>query len=333
MLLRARRGDAERVHLRYVRDGEPAVVEAVVDQDDGDETWWRATFRVTNPVTRYWLCRRRTRYNWLNGNGLSGDRGGGIGRLRGHARRGRPRLAPLLGDLRDLPRPLRDHRSSAEGTVIGDREGVDDASDSGHDAARMFGGAFFAPARLDHIASLGANAIYLTPIFPADLAHATTRRPSIGEIPAVAALRRSPSWCPRRTPGISADRRSHAQPHRLTSRVVRDRIRSTRTRPTRLLPLRQGAARRLCLVSRRPVATEADWRSGELHARMRAVLRRWPTSLDGWRIDVANMAGRFRSVDLNHDVARWGAPHGALLVAERGHDYRPTSTAPVGTAR
>ena len=40
---------------------------------------------------------------------------------------------------------------------------------------------------------------------------------------------------------------------------------------------------------------------------MADVVRRWlepPFDLDGWRIDVANMTGRYRDIDVNHEVAR-----------------------------
>ncbi len=60
------------------------------------------------------------------------------------------------------------------------------------------------------------------------------------------------------------------------------------------------------------------------------VVRRWITGdspLDGWRVDVANMTGRYRGQDLNHDIARQmrlamdeAAPD-ALLVGEHCHDY------------
>jgi len=60
------------------------------------------------------------------------------------------------------------------------------------------------------------------------------------------------------------------------------------------------------------------------------VVRKWisgPQGLDGWRVDVANMTGRYKAQDLNHEVARQmrQAMHDsrpdALLVAEHGHDF------------
>ena len=44
------------VALRAVRDGEPRVVRAEVDEETETDTWYRATFTVDNPTTRYrWL--------------------------------------------------------------------------------------------------------------------------------------------------------------------------------------------------------------------------------------------------------------------------------------
>ncbi len=53
---------------------------------------------------------------------------------------------------------------------------------------------------------------------------------------------------------------------------------------------------------------------------------RGPNGLDGWRVDVANMAGRMGSIDVTHDFARdvreamASEEPDLLLVAEHGHD-------------
>jgi alpha-glucosidase len=69
-----------------------------------------------------------------------------------------------------------------------------------------------------------------------------------------------------------------------------------------------------------------NWSSPELRSRMERVFRTWlDEGLDGWRIDVANMVGRYRLMNLNHDVGAWARDLVAdgLLLAEHGHDYRP----------
>ena len=56
------------------------------------------------------------------------------------------------------------------------------------------------------------------------------------------------------------------------------------------------------------------------------MLRRYlELGLDGWRVDVANMTGRYRDLDLNREVSKWmrEVVGDALLVAEHGHDFRP----------
>ena len=77
---------------------------------------------------------------------------------------------------------------------------------------------------------------------------------------------------------------------------------------TRVLLLRRAPAARLRELVRRADPAEARLALARSSAtRMLGVVRRWlepPYALDGWRIDVANMAGRFRDVDLNHEVAR-----------------------------
>jgi alpha-glucosidase len=82
-----------------------------------------------------------------------------------------------------------------------------------------------------------------------------------------------------------------------------------------------------------PTLPKFDHRSEELRRRLYegpdSVVAKWlrpPFDLDGWRIDVANMAGRYRDVDLNHLVATETRRTMALvkpdtyLVAEHGHD-------------
>ncbi len=70
--LRAPHGAAANVWLRYVADGEPRTAEAVVDEDSGGETWWRAELPVPNPTVRYrWLVDGgNAGYRWLNGIGM-----------------------------------------------------------------------------------------------------------------------------------------------------------------------------------------------------------------------------------------------------------------------
>jgi alpha-glucosidase len=181
-------------------------------------------------------------------------------------------------------------------------------------------------AHLDHIEALGANAIYLTPIFPAGSTHrydaSTFDRvdPLLGGEEGLAALAEAA-----RSRGI---------------RLVGDlTLNHCGNEHEWFRAAREGGPERefFYFDDSLPHGYEAwfgvrtlpklDWRSNELRTRMLGVVRRWlEAGLDGWRIDVANMIGRFRDLDLNQDVARLvrGAiRENELLVAEHGHDFRP----------
>jgi alpha-glucosidase len=165
--------------------------------------------------------------------------------------------------------------------------------------------------RLEHVARLGANALYLNPVFTApsnhkyDVADFEHVDPHLGGDAALARLREA-----------------------LTARGMRYVL--------DLVPNHVGASHRWFEVARSDrEASEAgfftfhehpdqylswlgvrslpklDYRSAELLRRMvtgpDAVVRRWlrpPYSADGWRVDVANMLGRAGQIQLSAEVAR-----------------------------
>ena len=72
--LRVPRGThVDDVAVRAVRDGEPRVVRAELDEETETDAWYRATFTVDNPTTRYrWLLAGGTvGYAWVNDLGLT----------------------------------------------------------------------------------------------------------------------------------------------------------------------------------------------------------------------------------------------------------------------
>jgi alpha-glucosidase len=176
-------------------------------------------------------------------------------------------------------------------------------------------------AHLDHIESLGANVVYLTPIFPAGSTHrydATTFDrvdPLLGGDEALASLTRA----------------AHAR----GIRVISD-----------LTPNHTGDKHEWFVAGERELylfdesgdyeswwgvksLPKLNWLSRELRTRMQSAAHRWlqaPYSLDGWRVDVANMSGRTGETDVNAEVAptlRSALNEDSLLVAEHFHDFRP----------
>jgi alpha-glucosidase len=330
--LRTRRGAADDVLLRYVADGEARTVAAVVDEEADGETWWRAELTAVNPVTPYrWLLAGgETGYGWLNGRGVIPREvsGGadfvltvGEGAPAWHAESVVYEIFPdrfaSSGAQRDAPEwavprawdtlPEGRGKNTAREWFGGDLPGIEQ--------------------HLDHVESLGANVIYLTPFFPARSTHRYDASsfdhvdPLLGGDDALRSLARA----------------AHGRGMRLIGDVTLnhcgaghewfERASADPSAPERDFfyfddSQLHGYASWLDVKS----LPTLDWRSAGLHERMGETLRRWlDAGLDGWRVDVANMVGRHGAIDLNREVARWAreVTAGSLLLAEHGHDYRP----------
>ncbi len=329
----------ERVFLRHVRDGEPKAVPAEKDAESEGETWWRASFPVTAESAHYrWLLDRGDEgYLWLNG--------GGIG-------------PTDVGDEQDFVLRVGDtgpdwHLESVVYEIFPDR--FSRAGAVGRDALpawavprawddlpegrgpntpfEWFGGDLPGiEQRLDHIARLGANTIYLTPIFPAGSTHRYDASsfdvvdPLLGGDDAFDSL-------------IAA---AHARGIRLIGDLTLNHCGSGHSwfRDAREFPASPERGffywddekyGKLDYASWFGVASlpKLNWADEELRRRMFDVARRWiDRGLDGWRIDVANMTARLGTYDANHEVARLtrdaitAEREDALLLAEHGHDFR-----------
>ncbi|MDX6409577.1 MAG: alpha-glucosidase [Gaiellaceae bacterium] len=312
----------ETVLVRYVENGEPR---SAVAEHDGSG-WWTARFPVTNPNVPYrWLLSGgEVGYAWLNGAGLSDhdipdsddfilsvDRGAPDWHVGAVVYEIFPdRFATSGLDVKPpewaIPRrwdelPIGRGPETPFEWFGGDLPGIE--------------------AHLDHIESLGANVIYLTPVFPAGSTHrydsTTFDRvdPLLGGDEALESLVRAA--------------------HDRGIRVISD-----------ITPNHTGDKHEWFVDGKRDLylfddtgdyeawwgiksLPKLNWLSADLRARIKAVARKWldePYSLDGWRVDVANMSGRTGETDVNGAVAptlREALRDDSLLVAEHFHDYRP----------
>lgn len=336
--LRVPRGTrVDAVAVRTMRDGEPHVVRATVDEDTATDTWWRATIPLANPTTRYrfLLATDGGGYSWLNGVGLVDhdttdaddfvlgiDAGGPEWHLSSvvyeifpdrFAASGAERVPPSWAVKRgwdDLPTG-RGPRTPVE-WFGGDLPGIEQ--------------------RLDHVEALGANVLYLTPFFPAGSTHRYDAEsfdhvdPLLGGDAALASLTAAAHARGLRVVGDLTT--NHCGIGHPWFRTARDEPNSEERGFFFFDPSYVHGYEAWLGVRTLP---KLDYRSAELQRRMAAVVRHWlspPYSLDGWRIDVANMTARHLAVDGNAEVARLVRESVAevladgLLVAEHGHDYR-----------
>ena len=332
----------ERVFLRYIGDGEPRAVAAERDEETGAETWWRASFPVTKQRAHYrWLLDGEDGYTWVTGAGL---------------------LANDVGDGSDFILPLDRggpewHLESVAYEIFPDRFARAGAASSadlpewavarpwdalpegrGRNTPReWFGGDLPGiEQHLDHIARLGANVIYMTPIFPAGSTHRYDASsfdvidPLLGGDEAFDSL-------------VTAAR---AKGMRLVGDLTLNHcgsghewFREGRAYPhtsehgffywddEAYAPLDYAAWYGV------PSLPKLNWADAELRRRMFGVVGRWlERGLDGWRIDVANMTARLGAYDENHEVARLtreaaeAACDEPLVLAEHGHDFRPDAS-------
>jgi alpha-glucosidase len=313
--------EVETVVLRFTEDGEARAAEAIADGDG----WWVARFPVRNPVVRYrWLFSGgELGYAWLNGLGVVDH--------------DVPDADDFVMSLDTAPEW---HLGSVVYEIFPDRfapGGLDvpppdwaiprrwDELPTGRGPEtplEWFGGDLRGvEQRLDHIERLGANVIYLTPIFPAGSTHrydsTTFERidPLLGGDEALESLSRA----------------AHARGIRVISDLTTNHTGDGHewfARGERDLYLfdESGDYESWWGVKTLP---KLNWRSPELRRRIQATARRWlqpPYALDGWRVDVANMSGRTGTTDVNADVAptlRAALNEDSLLVAEHFHDFRP----------
>jgi len=331
---------ADRVLVRYVHDGEPRYAVAEKDRETATETWWRASFRVDNPMTPYrWLLSGgHYGYAWLNATGVQ----------------------PFdVTDADDFVVTPGDggpdwHLESVVYEVFPDRfasSGLDvvppewairrgwDELPTGRGPEtpfEWFGGDLGGvEAHLDHVASLGANVLYLTPVFPARSTHRYDASsfdhvdPLLGGDEAL----------------VSLVRAAHARGIRVVGDLTTNHVGADHEW-FRAAADPGAPEREFFVFDERlehgyecwwgnPSLPKLDYRSPALRDRMfngkGSVVGRWlrpPYDLDGWRIDVANMTGRLSAVDVLPDVARGvhasavAARPDALVVAEHAYDVR-----------
>jgi alpha-glucosidase len=331
-----RRLSPDEVAVRYIRDGEPRGVHAVIDEETETEVWWRASFPVWNSTTSYrWvLAGGPLGYAWVNGAGLF------------------ERDVPDADDfvLSTFSAGPEWHLGSVVYQVFPDRF---EASGKGSAAPEwavprawdepptgrgpetpfeLYGGDLPGlERRLDHVAELGATALYLTPFFPAGSSHRYDSTsfdrvdPLLGGDDALASLTAA----------------AHARGIRVIGDLTLNHVGVQHEWFVAAQRDPQAAEHAFFFFDESlPHGYEAwlgvwtlpkvDWASQELRRRMVGVARRWlepPFELDGWRIDVANMVGRYGEQRLTGAVARELRAalvdyRDALLIAEHGHDYR-----------
>lgn len=309
--------DVERVWVRTTPDAEPKFHEALTDgAPRHGERWWRVDVPMTNPVVRYrFLLAGPGLTRWLNAAGVwdhDVTDGADFWLTSFTAPPAWLDDAVVYQIFPDRFAPSSAAHGELPAWAVA--SGWDDPLDPRWQVStkQIYGGDLGGiTAHLDHIIGLGANTLYLTPFFPAASAHRynaetfDTVDPLLGGTEALVALT--------------------SAAHRAGLRIIGD-LTTNHTGDAHAW-FRAAQADRSSeeasyyffdgdgpddYVGWFGVRTlpKLDHRAASLNRRMLvgagSVTGRWlepPVSLDGWRIDVANMTGRLGAVDTNHLVA------------------------------
>ena len=305
------------IWLRTTYDAEP-VFHPTTSSASGDAVWWEAELPVHNPVTHYrFLLVRGDEQEWLTGAGLVGHDVPDAADFRLAAYP----AAPDWG--RDgvvyQVFPDRFARSAAaDGRDVPDwamASGWDDeVAFEGNDPRtpmQLFGGDLDGITQhLDHVAQVGADVVYTTPVFPGESNHrynATTFTevdPLLGGDEAYARLSTAVHERGWRILGdLTTNHTGDTHEWFLSAADDPDD-------PHRSFYYFDDDGSYACWMGHGtlPKINHAD--RDVRHAMVEgpdSVVGRWlrpPYDVDGWRIDVANMTGRLADIDVAHEVAR-----------------------------
>lgn len=324
------------VHVRWLADAEPMFIRAQPERETEIETWWAANVELHNVVTsyRFLLEGGATGYGWLNGTGVHVRDVPDAADFRLVAFGSPPVWAADAVVYQVFPdrfaktvnRPVPDWAQPAEWS---------DPVRLGRDeiAQQLYGGDLDGvTCRLDHLQRLGANVVYLTPFFPARSNHRYDASTFDSVDPVLGgdqALERLVEAAHGRGMRVLGDLTTN---HTGASHEWFETARDDPDSDERGFYFFEGEDYVSWLGV--PTLPKLNYNSPELRRRLfedhDGVVRRWISGahgLDGWRVDVANMTGRYKAEDHNQEVARamrqaMGAlDTDKLLVAEHGHDY------------
>jgi alpha-glucosidase len=325
----------ERLWVRSVRDGEPLVTDAHVERRAGGGAVWATDLLVTNPVTsyRFLLGYADGSYRWLNGTGVHGRDVTDASDFRLSADHRLPDWVLDQVGYQIFPdRFERDERAAPTPDWALPADWDDPVHGEGPAVPHQWYGGTLdgVRRRLDHLRGLGASLLYLTPFFEARSNHRYDAC-SFDRVDAAlggdAALQQL----------LDA---AHADGLRvvgdLTTNHTGDHHAWFRTALEDPASVERGfyhfdgdGGYQAWLGV--PSLPKLDHGSAEMRRRLYeapdSTVARWlANGIDGWRIDVANMTGRFAASDLTRDVARRirrtmaATRPDAWLLAEHGHD-------------
>ena len=308
----------ESMWLRTTYDAEPVYVE-MHPSASGSTTWWEAGLLVHNPVTHYRFLIVRTdgSQEWLTGAGLAGHDVPDATDFRISAYPaapdwGRDAVVYQVFPDRFARSAAAADRATPDWALAADWDDeVAFEPDDPRTPMQLFGGDLDGiTEHLDHVAEVGADVVYTTPVFPGESNH----RYNASTFTEVDELLGGDEAYARLSTAV------HERGWRILGDLTTNHTGDTHEwflaaaddpdDPHRSFYCFDEDGTYACWMGHGtlPKVNHAD--RDLRHAMVEgpdSVVGRWlrpPYDVDGWRIDVANMTGRLGAVDVNHEVAR-----------------------------
>lgn len=308
----------ESMWLRTTYDAEPVYVE-MHPSASGSTTWWEAGLLVHNPVTHYRFLIVRTdgSQEWLTGAGLAGHDVPDATDFRISAYPaapdwGRDAVVYQVFPDRFARSAAAADRATPDWALAADWDDeVAFEPDDPRTPMQLFGGDLDGiTEHLDHVADVGADVVYTTPVFPGESNH----RYNASTFTEVDELLGGDEAYARLSTAV------HERGWRILGDLTTNHTGDTHEwflaaaddpdDPHRSFYCFDEDGTYACWMGHGtlPKVNHAD--RDLRHAMVEgpdSVVGRWlrpPYDVDGWRIDVANMTGRLGAVDVNHEVAR-----------------------------
>jgi alpha-glucosidase len=308
------------VWVRSTPDTEPHFDQAVEESRTDHEVWWRVRMLVRNPVQRYrFLVATGDDYLWLTGAGVFDhdvpDAFDFV--LSTHPPApdwGRDTVVYQIFPDRFARSAAADQRRVPAWAVPArwDDEVVHAGTDP-RTPLQLYGGDIDGiTEHLDHVEQVGADTVYLTPVFPGESNH-----------------RYNASTFEHVDDVLLGDLTTNhtGDTHEWFAKAVADPSSPERDY---YYFAEDGSYEGW---KGHPTLPKLDYTNEDLRRRFiegdRSIVAKWlkpPYDFDGWRIDVANMTGRYVDTDLTHEIARrirrtaTAQRSDALVLAEHAHD-------------
>ena len=326
--------------LRIYQDREPRFFQLRKLKEQGDENWWSASAEVINTITRYrFLFTTEDSYLWLNAAGLFSNDVTSAHDFHLIARPAHPSWLASSVFYQIFPDRFAksDTVRTPESWMVPRQWNQLPQGKSDVTGVEYFGGDLDGVSeKLNYLEKLGINGIYFTPIFPAGSTHrydATSFSqvdPMLGGDAALAKLRQESKQRSIRLVGDLTTNHCGVKHEWFVAAKEKYAKENEFFYWTDSAP--HGYEGWWGLAS----LPKLNYGSQELRNRMYegkdSVVKKWlkdPIALDGWRIDVGNMTGRYREIDINEDIVRGirnavdSANPDAWLLAENADHFAP----------